>query len=231
MSMSRAHALLAAAFVATLPGCERSMRDMYDQPRLDPDAASPLFADGRGTRAPPAGSVPVATGDLAQSSGGRRGRAEAVARAAADEAPDLAHARPALDLAFLERGRIRFDVYCAPCHSPAGDGDGQVARRGFPHPPSYHEVRLRNADDRHFYDVMTQGYGVMHAYADRLTPEDRWAVVAWIRTLQLSRAAPVDELPAQVRAALRGLPAPPDAPAAAPDAAPPASAPASPGGG
>jgi mono/diheme cytochrome c family protein len=207
---------LGVVLATTLAGCEQSMRDMYDQPRLDPDAASPLFADGRGTRPPPPGSVPVAMGDLAQTSGGRRGRAELAARAAAEGAPDLAHAQPALTLAFLERGRARFDILCAPCHGPQGDGDGQVARRGFPHPPSYHEARLRSAADRHFYDAMTAGYGAMHAYADRITPQDRWAVVAWIRTLQLARAAPADELPAAVQAALRERSARAAPPAAAP---------------
>jgi mono/diheme cytochrome c family protein len=202
----RAQALLAAAAVLTLTGCERFMRDMYAQPRLGPDAASPLFADGRGTRPPPDGSVPAAMGDLAKTSGGRRGRAELAARQAAAAAPDLAHAQPRLTLTWLERGRARFDIDCAPCHSALGDGDGQVARRGFPHPPSFHEARLRATADRHFYDVMSAGYGVMHSYADRLTPEDRWAVVAWIRALQLSRAAPVAELPAPVLAALQRLP-------------------------
>jgi len=235
MTTQRAQSLLAATFAAALSatqaGCERSMRDMYDQPRLAADAASPLFADGRGTRAPPADSVPVAMGDLALTSGGRRGRAEAAARVAAQEAPDLAHAEPALGLAILERGQARFDIACAPCHSRLGDGDGFVARRGFPHPPSFHEGRLRAADDRHFYDVMTQGYGVMRSYADRLTPEDRWAVVAWIRTLQLARAAPVDELPAPVQAALQALPAPSAAEPPAPGASAPAHPAASQGAG
>ena len=229
-------ALILGALLAMLAGCERSMRDMYDQPRLDPDAASALFADGRATRAPPAGSLPMAVGDLAQTSGGRRGRMELAERAMAEDALDLAQARPALTMADLERGQARFDVYCAPCHSRLGDGDGLVARRGFPHPPSFHQARLRAAADRHFYDVMTRGYGAMRSYADRLTPEDRWAVVAWIRTLQLARAAPVGEVPAPVRAALRDLPAPVDAApreavAPAPVAVPDASARAASGGG
>jgi mono/diheme cytochrome c family protein len=87
----------------------------------------------------------------------------------------------------LARGQQRFDIYCAPCHSRAGDGDGMIARRGFPHPPSYHQPRLREAPDRHFYDVMTNGYGIMRSYADRVPPEDRWAIVAYVRALQLSQ--------------------------------------------
>jgi mono/diheme cytochrome c family protein len=99
----------------------------------------------------------------------------------------------------LQRGRERFEIYCAPCHSPLGDGDGLVARRGFPHPPSYHDERLRRAPDRHFYDVMSEGYGVMASYADRVAPSDRWAIVAYIRALQLSQHAPVAALPPGAR--------------------------------
>jgi mono/diheme cytochrome c family protein len=94
----------------------------------------------------------------------------------------------------LQRGRERFDIFCAPCHSPVGDGDGMVARRGFPHPPSYHDERLRSAPDRHFFDVMTQGYGVMKPYANRIDARDRWAIVAYIRALQLSQYADVRQL-------------------------------------
>ena len=89
----------------------------------------------------------------------------------------------------LHRGQERFNIYCAPCHSPVGDGDGMVVRRGFPAPPSYHIDRLRQAPARDFYDVMTNGYGVMRPYSDRVSPEDRWAIVAYIRALQLSQYA------------------------------------------
>ncbi len=100
------------------------------------------------------------------------------------------------------RGQERYSIYCLPCHSAVGDGDGWIARRGFPHPPSYHEERLRQAPDRHFFDVITNGYGIMYSYADRVEPADRWAIVAYIRALQLSQHAPVDTLPAEVRARL-----------------------------
>src|SRR5207248_8548296 len=99
-----------------------------------------------------------------------------------------------MTMRLMQHGRERFDIYCAPCHSVVGDGDGMVARRGFPHPPSYHIDRLRNAPDRHFYDVMTQGYGVMSSYANRVPPEDRWAIVAYIRALQLSQYARIEDL-------------------------------------
>jgi len=82
-----------------------------------------------------------------------------------------------------------------------------VVRHGFPHPPSYHQPRLRAAHDRHFYDVITDGYGIMHSYADRVPPPDRWAIVAYIRALQLSQHAPVAQLPPAVRAKLPPAPA------------------------
>ena len=195
-------ALVAAA--CALAGCERTMKDMYVQPRLGPDAASPLWDDGKGSRPPPPGSVPMAVGDLAKTSSGRRGREELDARAAAESAA----APPATDLALLQRGRSRFDVYCSPCHSIVGDGDGMIARRGFPHPPTFHQARLRDAPDRHFYDVITQGYGVMPSYADRVTPQDRWAIVAYIRALQLSQNAQLGALPPELQASLRALPVP-----------------------
>jgi mono/diheme cytochrome c family protein len=181
-----------------LAGCERTMRDMYAQPRLGPDAGSPLFPDSKASRAPPPDSIPRAEGDLAQTSSGRRGSEELAEREAADAAARL----PPLTRAMLLRGRERFDIDCAPCHSPLGDGDGLVARRGFPHPPSFHQARLRAAPDRHFFDVITQGYGVMPSYADRVTPQDRWAIVAYVRALQLSQHAMPADLQPSERAAL-----------------------------
>jgi mono/diheme cytochrome c family protein len=186
-----------------LAGCERSMRDMYEQPRYDPGAPSPLFPDGQATRQPPAGTVLRALGTQAATSSGRRGDEAATARAEAE----AASAAPAPTATLLRRGQQRFGIYCTPCHGLGGDGDGLVVRAGFPHPPSFHEARLREAPDRHFYDVITHGYGAMVSYADRLSPQDRWAVVAFVRALQLSRHAPVAELPPEVQATLRALPA------------------------
>ena len=96
---------------------------------------------------------------------------------------------------FLTRGQQRFGIFCAPCHGLAGDGDGIIVAHGFPAPPSYHIDRLVAAPAQHFYDVMTSGYGVMFAYADRIDPHDRWAIAAYIRALQLSRRAKVAEIP------------------------------------
>lgn len=94
----------------------------------------------------------------------------------------------------LDRGESRFNISCSPCHGRLGDGGGMIALRGFRHPPSYHEERLRKAPSSYFYDVITNGFGAMSSYADQLTPEDRWRVIAWIRVLQLSQNANVSEL-------------------------------------
>jgi mono/diheme cytochrome c family protein len=185
-----------------LAGCERVMRDMYDQPKKLPGTASPLFTDRQASRPPPLGSVARSSGDLAGTSGGQRGT-EAIAaaeRAGAASAPAMP---PSMEV--LARGRERFDIYCMPCHSPLGDGDGRVVQRGFPSPPSFHIDRLRQAEDRHFYDVITQGYGVMYPYADRVEPQDRWAIVAYIRALQLSQHADAATLPDGLKSALAAL--------------------------
>jgi mono/diheme cytochrome c family protein len=108
-------------------------------------------------------------------------------------------------MALLRLGRERYTVYCVPCHSPVGDGDGRIAQRGFPHPPSYHIDRLRKIPDRHFYDVMTNGYGIMYSYADRVTPAERWAIVAYIRALQLSQHADPARLPQEARERLQTI--------------------------
>lgn len=198
---------LAVAAVLALTGCERVMRDMYEQPRKGPGDASPLFADGKASRPPPPGSIARAIGDLAATSSGRRGDDVPAAMDASLRADTLPPVTPAL----LQRGKERYEIYCSPCHGLVGDGNGQVALRGFPHPPSYHEARLREAPDRHFFDVITTGHGVMHSYAGRVALPDRWAITAYIRALQLSQHVGVDELPATLRERLLALPATPAA--------------------
>ena len=193
MNARAAWLALSLAAALGLSGCERIGRNMYDQPRFKPYQPTPLFPDGTSARPQVSGTVAHAAGVLAETSSGRTGAAEAVRQAALENAQAL----PApVTIGALERGRERFDIYCAPCHGPAGDGDGFVARRGYPHPPSFHSDRLRRAPDRHFYDVMSTGYGAMYPYSDRLTPADRWAVVAYIRALQLSQHMPAELLDA-----------------------------------
>jgi mono/diheme cytochrome c family protein len=97
----------------------------------------------------------------------------------------------------LERGRERYNIYCAPCHSRIGDGNGFIPARGFPRkPPSYHIERLRTAPLGHFYDVITSGFGIMPDYASQIPPQDRWKIVAYIRALQLSQGATAADVPA-----------------------------------
>lgn len=172
-------AILASLYL--LAGCERGMHQMYDQPRYERGDEAPLFANGVAERQAPPGSV---------------------ATTGAEAMPEP----PAITEALLERGRERYTIYCTPCHGAGGDGDGMVVQRGFPRPPSYHVKRLRDADDRHIYDVITHGWGVMYPYADRVSPADRQAIVAYIRALQFSRHAPVDRLEAADLARLRDLP-------------------------
>jgi mono/diheme cytochrome c family protein len=110
---------------------------------------------------------------------------------------------PPVTLALLQRGQEQFRIYCTPCHGELGQGDGMIVRRGFPHPPSYTTAGLLRAPDQHFYDVITKGWGVMYSFADRVKPADRWAITAYIRALQRSQHASVDELTADERALLR----------------------------
>jgi mono/diheme cytochrome c family protein len=110
---------------------------------------------------------------------------------------------PPLTMALLERGQERFRIYCTPCHSELGDGHGMIVQRGFPAPPSYHIDRLRAAPIQHFIDVMTQGYGAMYPFADRVSLQDRWAIAAYIRALQKSQAVSVADIPQAERGALQ----------------------------
>jgi hypothetical protein len=110
---------------------------------------------------------------------------------------------PPVTLALLQRGQERFRIYCTPCHSELGDGRGMVVQRGFPAPPSYHIARLRDAPIMHFYDVITNGYGVMYSFAYRVQPVDRWAITAYIRALQRSQNAKLADLTPEQKAALK----------------------------
>jgi mono/diheme cytochrome c family protein len=190
---------LGIACLVVLAACETRMQDMYDQPRYKPLAASPTFEDGGASRPPVDGTEPHASGDFAGTSSGRIGvddaeRRDRDLRATADPYPST--------LERLQYGRQRFDIYCAPCHSRLGDGDGLIVRRGFPAPPTLHSDRLRAAPDRRLFDVISNGYGIMYPYAARLTPDERWAVVAYIRALQLSQHASRSDLMPADRARL-----------------------------
>jgi mono/diheme cytochrome c family protein len=119
-----------------------------------------------------------------------------------DQATREPGAAPPVTTALLERGQARYRIYCTPCHAELGDGHGMIVQRGFPAPPSFHIERLRTAPPRYLYDVIANGHGVMYAFADRVAPQDRWAIVAYIRALQRSQNAAASALPARTRAAL-----------------------------
>lgn len=107
-----------------------------------------------------------------------------------------------IDMALLQRGQQRFDIFCAPCHGKSGDGQGMIPQHGFPHPPDYTEPRLLTASERYFYDVISNGYGAMFPYGSRVPPADRWAIAAYIRVLQFARNAPIAQLPDELRTRL-----------------------------
>lgn len=112
-------------------------------------------------------------------------------------------AAPPVSMALLLRGQERFRIFCTPCHSELGDGHGMIVQRGFPAPPDYLIPRLRNAPPQLFYDVITKGFGAMYSYAQRVPPEDRWAIAAYIRALQISRDSRLADLTAAEKAALK----------------------------
>jgi hypothetical protein len=177
--------LLVAAAAVVLPGCRQ---DMHDQPRYEPFEANSFFADQRSERPQVAGTV--ARGQLRED--------EHLYTGMINGEPVETFPFPVTREVIL-RGRQRFEIFCTPCHGRLGNGEGMVAQRGFRHPPTYHSEQLRQAPLGHFFDVITNGFGAMYSFNDRIPPEDRWAIVAYIRTLQLSQAARLDELPPAVR--------------------------------
>jgi len=178
---SLAIALLLVLFAISVSGCsDNTLRqDMANQPRQNPLSPSNFFPDGRSER--PAIENTVARGSLESD---------------ALFAPKDSNAFPLpLSLDLLERGQERYAIFCSPCHGLQGDGNGMVAMRGMKHPPTYHQERLRQVPNGYIYDVVTNGFGAMSGYSAQIPPRDRWAIVAYFRALQLSRNAPISELP------------------------------------
>jgi mono/diheme cytochrome c family protein len=181
-------ALFAAALLFALCGigltaCGSLRQDMANQPRQNPLSPSAFFPDGRSER--PLQENTVARGSIA------------------DDAlfvPKDSNAFPLpLTAELLQRGQERYGIFCTPCHGLQGDGLGMVAMRGMKHPPSYHQERLRQVPNGYIYDVVTNGFGAMYGYSAQIPPRDRWAIIAYVRALQLSRNAPVGELPSHLR--------------------------------
>jgi hypothetical protein len=155
--------------------------DMHVQPRYNPLARSDFFDDHRSAR--PLVEGTVARGELHDDTYFYTGK---LGNNPGDYMPF------AITKADLERGRIRFNIYCSPCHSRLGDGNGYIPSRGFSRkPPSFHIERLEKAPVGYIFNVMTEGFGIMPDYASQIPPRDRWCIVAYIRALQLSQHATV----------------------------------------
>ena len=176
--------------VCVLAGACR--RDMHDTAYFEPFEASDFFADGRVTRPQVPGTI--ARGELMLDDVRTTGR---------DADGELATTVPLpITRELLERGRQRFEINCAPCHDRLGYGDGLVVQRGMTQPPSLHIDRLRTAPVGYVFDVATNGFGAMYDVADRVTIDDRWAIAAWVRVLQLSQNASLEDVPSAERARL-----------------------------
>ena len=169
--------------VAILITCGCSY-DMSRQPRYNPMSPSGFFPDQRSAR-------PVVEGTVANN----RMQGENPFFTGRQNGSDIATAPVPITLNLLKRGRERYDVACSPCHSRLGNGEGMIVQRGFPRPPSLHIPRLRQAPDGHFYAVITEGFGKMWSYANRVGVSDRWAITAYIRALQLSQSASAGDVP------------------------------------
>jgi hypothetical protein len=182
-STSRILLGVCAGLLAVVTGGCQIRQDMADQPKNRPLSPSPFFDDGRSER--PLVENTVARGSIAD-----------------DElfVPKESNAFPLpVTPELLKRGQERYKIFCTPCHGIQGDGNGMVAMRGMKHPPSYHDPRLRQVPNGYIYDVITNGFGGMLGYSAQIPPADRWAIVAYVRALQLSRNVPASELPPDVR--------------------------------
>ena len=183
MSRSLSSMCVAALLLA---GCRQ---DMHDQPRYKPFAASDLFGDGRSAR--PQVEDTVARGYMRTDQARFTGKIDG---------KDVDVFPFAITREDLQRGQERFNIYCSPCHSRVGDGNGMVVRRGYRQAANYHSDKLMKAPVGHFFDVMTNGFGAMPSYASRVAPDDRWRIAAYIRVLQLSENATLNDVPADKRA-------------------------------
>lgn len=185
--------LIPASFAAAvfLTGCRQ---DMHDQPKYKPLRESNFFVDKRQSR--PLLPNTVALGDLREATEFYTGKTSADAKI------DLDYFPMPITRDVIERGHQRFDVFCSPCHGRLGNGAGMIVKRGFKAPPSYHIQRLRDAPVGHFYDVITNGYGSMYNYAAQIPPRDRWAIISYVRALQLSQNVQAADITPEMRAKL-----------------------------
>jgi mono/diheme cytochrome c family protein len=202
--------LLTAHCLLLTAGCRR---DMQDQPKMKPFRSSPFFRDGLSTRPPVDGTIPrgFLKEDTEFYTGKKAGRSGASASATQTPAgpqpttgtqtlqgpaayPDDVEVFPiAVTKAMVERGKERYEIFCSACHGFTGNGDGMIVRRGFRRAASFNDDRLRQAPVGHFFDAIANGWGAMPSYAAQITVEDRWAIVAYIRALQLSQQTQTDQ--------------------------------------
>jgi mono/diheme cytochrome c family protein len=166
----------------TSTGCRQ---DMHDAPRVEAYEATDGFADGRGNRTLVEGTV--ARGWLNDDELLTTGKVDGVV---SEQFPF------AVTREVIERGQQRYNAYCTPCHGKTGMGNGMIVQRGLKAPPSFHDDRLRNSPAGYYFDVMTNGFGVMQDYRAQVDVKDRWAITAYIRALQLSQRATVADVPA-----------------------------------
>lgn len=173
-----------------MAGCRQ---DMHDQPKFKPLRANSFFADGRSAR--PLVTGTVAQGTLQEDDHLFTGR----------EKNEFVTTFPfPVTEQVIRRGQERFNIFCSPCHGGLGGGEGAIVQRGLKQPPSYHIERLREAPVGYYFNVITNGFGAMFDYADRIPVQDRWAIIAYIRALQLSQNAKIDDVPQEKRQELAG---------------------------
>jgi mono/diheme cytochrome c family protein len=177
--------LAASVLVA---GCRQ---DMHDQPKFKPYAKSDFYADQRSAR-------PLVDGTIAR---GHLNEDTLLVTGKVDGKPAAVFPF-AITKAVMDRGHERYDIFCSPCHSRTGMGDGMIVRRGYRKPPTFHLDRLRQAAPGYVFDVITNGFGAMPDYAAQIPVDDRWAIVAYLRALQRSQQATVSDVPAAERARL-----------------------------
>jgi mono/diheme cytochrome c family protein len=178
----------AVVAILAIAGCRQ---DMHDAPRIEAFEANSFFPDGRGSRIPPAGTV--ARGWLRDDEALHTGKVD---NQLVDTIP------MAITHDDLKRGQQRFNIYCSPCHGRLGDGNGMVVQRGLRQAASYHTDRLRQERIGYFFDVITNGFGAMQGYAEQVPVRDRWLIAAYVRALQLSQNAKIDDVPADKRGEL-----------------------------
>ena len=164
-----------------LVGCRQ---DMHDQPKYEPLEKSRFHTDQQASR--PLVEGTVARGELRDDTAFYTGK---IGNRMVEEFPVT------VDMKLLRRGRERYNVFCQPCHSAVGDGNGMIVQRGFRRPQTFHQPRLRNAPPGYFYDVMTNGFGAMPDYRAQIQPGDRWAIIAYVRALQFSQNASAADVP------------------------------------